>query len=98
MVIKEKQEGPGALGGYSWGILLLALSLALFGLVVQYSAGISLSSSNRTAAFYRQLAYVPIAIVAGYVFFRIDLEKAREWRWYILGGACVAMLRTSASR
>ena len=56
MVIKHKQEGPGALGGYSLGILLLALSLAVFGLVVQYSAGISLSSSNRTAAFYRQLA------------------------------------------
>lgn len=92
MVFKEKQEGPGALGGYSLGILLLALSLAVFGLVVQYSAGISLSSSNRTAAFYRQLAYVPIAIVAGYAFFRLDLEKVRVWRWWILGGACVAML------
>jgi cell division protein FtsW (lipid II flippase) len=91
MVIKEKQEGPGALGGYSLGILLLAMSLAVFGLVVQYSAGISLSSSNRTGAFYRQLAYVPIAFVAGYAFFRLDLDKAREWRWWILGGACLAM-------
>lgn len=92
MVIKHKQEGPGALGGYSLGILLLALSLAVFGLVVQYSAGISLSSSNRTAAFYRQLAYVPIACVAGYAFFRLDLDKVRAWRWWVLGGACVAML------
>ena len=92
MVIKEKQEGPGALGGYSLGILLLALSLAVFGLVVQYSAGISLSSSNRTAAFYRQLAYVPIACVAGFAFYRLDLEKVRAWRWWILGGACLAML------
>ena len=92
MVIKHKQEGPGALGGYSLGILLLALSLAVFGLVVQYSAGISLSSSNRTAAFYRQLAYVPIACVAGYAFFRLDLDKVRAWRWWVLGGACGAML------
>jgi cell division protein FtsW len=92
MVIKEKQEGPGALGGYSLWILVLALSLAVFGLVVQYSAGISLSSSNRTAAFYRQLAYLPIAVLAGYAFFRLNLDKAREWRWYILGGACFAML------
>ncbi len=93
MVIKVKQqEGPGALGGYSLGILLLAMSLAVFGLVVQYSAGISLSSSNRTGAFYRQLAYVPIAFVAGYAFFRLNLDKAREWRWWILGGACFAML------
>jgi cell division protein FtsW len=91
MVIKEKQEGPGALGGYSLGILLLAMALAVFGLVVQYSAGISLSSSNRTGAFYRQLAYVPIAFVAGFAFFRLDLDKAREWRWWILGGACLAM-------
>jgi cell division protein FtsW len=91
MVIKDRQEGPGALGGYSLGILALALSLAAFGLMVQYSAGISLSSSNRTAAFYRQLAYVPIAFLAGYAFFRLDLEKVREWRWYVFGGACVAM-------
>jgi len=92
MVIKVKQaEGPGALGGYSLGIGLLALSLAIFGLVVQYSAGISLSASNRTAAFYRQLAYVPIACIAGYAFFRLNLDKAREWRWWILGGACAAM-------
>ena len=91
MVIKEKQESPGALGGYSLGILLLAMSLAVFGLVVQYSAGISLSSSNRTGAFYRQLAYVPIAFVAGFAFFRLNLEKTREWRWWILGGACLAM-------
>ncbi len=92
MDIKEKQEGPGALGGYALGILLLAMSLAVFGLVVQYSAGISLSSSNRTGAFYRQLAYVPIAFVAGYAFFRLNLEKMRELRWWILGGACFAML------
>jgi cell division protein FtsW len=34
---------------------------------------------------------VPIAFVAGYAFFRLNLEKAREWRWWILGGACLAM-------
>jgi len=92
MIVKVKQEeGPGALGGYSLGIVLLALSLAIFGLVVQYSAGISLSASNRTAAFYRQLVYVPIACVAGFAFFRLNLDKAREWRWWILGVACTAM-------
>ncbi|PHX79781.1 MAG: cell cycle protein [Opitutia bacterium] len=92
MVIKEQQEGPGALGGYSLGILLLALSLAVFGLVVQYSAGISLSSTNRTGAFFRQLAYVPIAMLAGYALFRLDLDRIRAWRWWILGGACLMML------
>lgn len=92
MVFKERQDGPGALGGYSWGILAVALVLASFGLVVQYSAGISLSASNRTAAFTRQLAYLPIAFAAGYAFFRLDLEKVREHRGWVLGGACVAMV------
>ncbi len=91
MVIKVKHENPGALGGYSLGIIVLALALALFGLVVQYSAGISLSSSNRTAAFDRQLFYVPIAIAAGFFFFRLNLDRVRERRWWILGVACVVM-------
>ena len=93
MVIKEvKSDSPGALGGYSLGILLLALSLALFGLMVQFSAGISLSATNRTGAFYRQLAYLPIALLFGYAFYRINLDRAREWRHWILGGACVLMV------
>ena len=91
MVIKVKHESPGTLGGYSLGIVMLALGLALFGLVVQYSAGISLSSSNRTGAFDRQLLYVPIAIVAGYFFYRLNLDRVRERRWWILGTACVVM-------
>jgi len=32
MVIKVKQEEPGALGGYALGIFVLAVTLALFGL------------------------------------------------------------------
>jgi len=91
MVIKQKQESPGALGGYALGILLLAMALAGFGLMVQYSAGISLSASNRTAAFYRQLVYVPVALAAGFALYRLNLDKAREWRMYILGGAVFMM-------
>ncbi len=92
MVIKVKQESPGALGGYALGVLLLALALAVFGLMVQYSAGISLSASNRTGAFYRQLAYVPVALLAGFAFYRLNLDKAREWRERILWTACGVML------
>jgi hypothetical protein len=58
MVIKVRQEPPGALAGQALWIALLAVGLAVFGLVVQYSAGISLSSSNRTFAFERQAAYL----------------------------------------
>ncbi|MFM2382428.1 MAG: hypothetical protein RL515_415 [Verrucomicrobiota bacterium] len=92
MVIKVKQEEPGALGGYALGIFVLAVTLALFGLMVQYSAGISLSASNRTAAFYRQLAYVPVAFIAGFAFFRLDLDMARAWRVPILWVSCGLMV------
>ena len=92
MVIKVKQEPPGALAGYALWIALLAVGLAVFGLVVQYSAGISLSSTNRTAAFDRQAIYVPIALLAGFLCFRLNLERVREYRWWIFGGALLAML------
>lgn len=92
MVIKVKQESPGALAGNAAWIAAQALGLAVFGLVVQYSAGISLSSSNRTAAFDRQIIYVPIAVLAGFLCFRLNLDRVREHRWWIFGGALLAML------
>ncbi len=92
MVIKVKSESPGSLSGCSLGILVLTLGLAVFGLVVQYSAGISLSSSNRTGAFYRQLVYLPIAIGAGFAFYRLNLERVREYRMWIFWVAVVAMV------
>lgn len=92
MIIKVKHESQGPLGGYAFAILVLALGLAVFGLVVQYSAGISLSASNRTAAFDRQLMYVPFALLAGWLMYRLNLEMLREHRWKILLVALGAML------
>ena len=92
MVIKVRPEPPGALAGQALWIALLAVGLAVFGLVVQYSAGISLSSSNRTFAFERQAVYLVIALVAGFLCYRLNLERLREHRWWIFGAALVAML------
>lgn len=92
MVIKVRQEPPGALAGQALWIALLAVGLAVFGLVVQYSAGISLSSSNRTFAFERQAAYLVVALVAGFLCYRLNLERVREFRWWIFAGALGAML------
>jgi cell division protein FtsW len=83
MIIKVKADNPGALGGYAFAIAALALMLAVFGLVVQYSAGISLSSSNRTAAFERQLIYVPFALVAAWFAYRLNLDMVRQYAWKI---------------
>ena len=92
MIIKVKHESQGPLGGYAFAILALALGLAVFGLVVQYSAGISLSASNRTAAFDRQLVYAPFALFAGWLMYRLNLDMVREHRRTILFVALGAML------
>ncbi|MEY4086197.1 MAG: hypothetical protein RLZZ405_385 [Verrucomicrobiota bacterium] len=92
MVIKVRQEPPGTLAGQALWIALLAVGLAVFGLVVQYSAGISLSSSNRTFAFERQAAYLGVALIAGFLCFRLNLELVREHRWWIFAAALAAML------
>jgi len=92
MVIKVRSDAPESLAGHSVGILLIALALAAFGLMVQYSAGISLSSSNRLVAFERQLMYLPAALFAGLLVYRIDLDVVRRHRWWILGAAIVALI------
>jgi cell division protein FtsW len=92
MIIASKQESPRFLGSHAFWIAVIAVGLVGFGLVNQYSAGISLSSKNRTAAFDRQLMYVPFALLAGWLAFRVNLERLREYRWWILGAAMVAMV------
>ncbi len=92
MVIVPKQESPRFLGSHAFWIATIAAALVGFGLVNQYSAGISLSAKNRTAAFERQLLYVPFAFLAGWLAFRINLERLREYRWIIFWGAMGAMV------
>jgi cell division protein FtsW len=92
MVIKVRSDAPESLAGYSVGILLIALALAAFGLMVQYSAGISLSSSNRLVAFERQLMYLPAALLAGWLIYRIDLDAVRRHRVWIFSVAMVALV------
>ena len=89
MIIAPKQESPRFLGSHAFWI---AVALIACGLVNQYSAGISLGAKNRTAAFERQLFYVPFALLAGWLAFRVNLERLREYRWWILGTAMFAML------
>ena len=91
----EIKNGKGsvlALAGSAVWIAVLAFGLAVFGLVVQYSAGISLSASNRTAAFDRQVIYVPLAALAGFLCYRLNLDRVRAYRWWIFTGAIAAML------
>jgi len=87
MIIAAKQETPGSLRSYSLGIAIITVALIVFGLVNQYSAGISLSAKNRTAAFDRQLAYIPFALFAAWLAYRVNLDRLRDYRWPIFWGA-----------
>jgi cell division protein FtsW len=92
MIIAAKQETPGSLRSYSVGIAIITVALIVFGLVNQYSAGISLSAKNRTAAFDRQLVYIPFALFAAWLAYRVNLDRLREYRWTIFIGALFLML------
>lgn len=92
MIIAVRQESPKSLGTHAFWIAVIAVGLVIFGLVNQYSAGISLSEKNRMAAFERQLIYVPIAFLAAWLAYRVNLETLRQYRWWILGGAVLALI------
>ena len=92
MNITLKKESPRHLAAYAFWIAVISVALVGFGLVNQYSAGISLSSKNRTQAFDRQLMYVPFAFLAGWLAYRVNLDRLREHRKYILGAALLALV------
>lgn len=92
MIIAVKQETPRSLGFYSLMIAIITVILVVIGLVNQYSAGISLSVKNRTAAFDRQLAYIPFALFAAWLAYRVNLDRLRDHRWKILIGTVVLMI------
>lgn len=62
----------------------LVAALATFGLIALYSAGYSMSLREPTAAVTRQLIYVPVAILMGWLAWRVDLAALRRLRWYVL--------------
>lgn len=92
MIIAVRQESPKSLGGHAFWIAVIAVGLVVFGLVNQYSAGISLSEKHRMAAFERQLMYVPFAFFAAWLAYRVNLQALRAYRWWIFWGALGAMV------
>lgn len=85
MVFKAEQ------GGTTQGVVrasllvpFLVAALATFGLIALYSAGYSMSLREPTAAVTRQLIYVPVALLMGWVAWRIDLDAFRAIRWHFL--------------
>jgi cell division protein FtsW len=83
-----KAEPLGEPGGVLRATLLvpfLVVFLTTFGLIALFSAGYSMSLREPLAAVTRQLMYVPLAALAGWLAWRVDLEWLRAHRLRILG-------------
>lgn len=78
-------------------VVLIVLALAVFGLVVQTSAGQFMRASMRLEhdplyTFRMQLLYFVPALLAGFFFFRVNLLWLRERVWLMLAGACALLV------
>lgn len=72
-------------------ILLCAVGLALLGFTVLFSA----SASFRTDPYFfikRQVIWAVLAIAAGWVVSRVDLERARRYAWIFYAAALVLLI------
>lgn len=87
MQFKAEQlgESGGSIFRATLLVPLLVLLLTLFGLIALFSAGYSMSLREPLAAVTRQAIYVPIALLAGWLAWRIDLNWLRTYRYWILG-------------
>lgn len=75
-------------------LMLFAFALTGFGVLILSSAGAKApaASSGPLHIMYAQLKYLPIALLAGLVAFRVDLERLRQWVWWIFGAVCVLLV------
>ncbi len=85
----EPMGEPGTLFRATLLVPFLVVALTTFGLIALFSAGYSMSLREPLAAVTRQLLYVPVAALAGWVAWRIDLDWVRSRRlpilWTVLG-------------
>ncbi|MDR2982429.1 MAG: putative lipid II flippase FtsW [Puniceicoccales bacterium] len=75
-------------------IIVLAVALTGFGLLMLSSAGAKApkAGSDPLHILYLQLRFLPVALVAGFVAFMVDIEKLRRWVWWLYGGVCVLLV------
>ena len=84
MQFKAEQVGaPAGVARATLLVPLLILLLVTFGLIALFSAGYSMSLREPTAAVVRQLVYTPLALLLGWVAWRIDLDRLRALRWQL---------------
>lgn len=82
-------RGP-ALFQPAWIILICALALSILGLTILFSS----TASLRVDPYFflkRQLIWLAVAVLAGWVVSRLDLEYFRQYSWIIAGLSLVAL-------
>ncbi len=93
MQFKAEQLGePGSVLRATLLVPFLVVLLTTFGLIALFSAGYSMSLKEPLAAVTRQLLYVPVAALAGWLAWRVDLDRLRAHRVAILWGVMVLLV------
>lgn len=72
-------------------IFFIALLLSIFGLIIQTSAGQYHNSKIPLYTAYMQAIYLVPALIAYFIFSRINLEYFRKYVWWILGAATLLL-------
>ncbi len=74
-----------------WIVLICAVALSILGLTILFSSTIA-KGADPLFFLKRQLIWLAVSVVLGWVVSRIDLERARGFAWIIAGVALVALL------
>jgi cell division protein FtsW len=73
-------------------ILVCVAALVAIGLTVLFSASSTVKGAGPAAYLYKQLIFLALAIGAGWVVVRADLESSRKFAWIAAGVALLALL------
>lgn len=84
---------------YDLVLIWLGIALLSFGLVMVYSASIDIAEANRSTGYHstfflsRQLVFIVIGLLAGYVAFQVPVFKWQQLApWMFLGGLALLVL------
>ncbi len=84
---------------YDMVLVWLGIALLSFGLVMVYSASIDIAEANRSTGYHptfflsRQLVFIVIGLLAGYVAFQVPVFKWQRFApWLFLGGLALLVL------
>jgi cell division protein FtsW len=92
-IVEEHAPPPRGPGLFQpvWIVLICAVALSVLGLTILFSS----TASLRADPYFflkRQLIWLGLAVAAGWLVSRLDLEHFRRYAWIIAGVALVALL------